>query len=116
MKVSCRKDKTERNFLLPEMNIHDISTLEDRKIYLAHKLPIREIGSVGCIVRGRKKVWFHTDSELQKLINGTLIKGKSALWCDGVMQSTCNDDDVTLMKRVPTIFLLLQEDKSHCKG
>ena len=39
---------------------------------------IREIGSVGYLVKGRKKVWFHTDSELQKLIAGTLIKGKGA--------------------------------------
>ena len=94
VKVSCRKDKTERNFILPEVAIHDISTLKDLKFYLTHKLPIGEIGSVGYVVRGRKKVWFHTDSELQKLIKSTLIKGKGALWCDGVMQSTCNDDDV----------------------
>lgn len=94
VKVSCRKDKSERNFLLPEVDIHDISTLKDLKFYLTHKLPIREIGSVGYVVRGRKKVWFHTDSELQKLIHSTLIKGKGALWCDGIMQSTCNDDDV----------------------
>ena len=39
-------------------------------------------------------MWFYTDSELQKLINGTLIKGKGALWYDGVMQSRCNDDDI----------------------
>ena len=43
VKVSCRKDKIERNFLLPEMDIHDISTLKDLKFYLTHKLPIREI-------------------------------------------------------------------------
>ena len=59
-----------------------------------HNLPIREIGSVGYLVKGRKKVWFHTDSELQKLIAGTLIKGKGALWCDGMMQSGEKDDNM----------------------
>ena len=73
------------------MDIHDINTLKDLKVYLTHKLTIREIGSVGYVVRGRKKVWFHTNSKLEKL-----IKSKGALWCDGVMQSTCNDDDVNL--------------------
>ena len=57
-----------------------------------HNLPIREIGSVGYLVKGRKKVWFHTDCELQKLIAGTLIKGKGALWCDGMMQSAEKDN------------------------
>ena len=39
-------------------------------------------------------MWFHTDSELQKLIAGTLIKGKGALWCDGMMQSAEKDDSM----------------------
>ena len=94
VKVSCRKDQTEKDFLLPEVDIHDILMLKDLHFYVTHKLPIRKIGGVGYVVRGRKKVWFHTNSELQKLINSTLIKGKCALLCDGVMQSTCNDDDV----------------------
>ena len=76
VKFSCRRDKMERNFLLPEVD--DIQTIKDLKFYLVHNLPIREIGSVGYLVKGRKKVWFHTDSELQKLIAGTLIKGKGA--------------------------------------
>ena len=58
-----------------------------------HNLPIREIGSVGYLVKGRK-VWFHTDSELQKLIAGTLIKGKGALWCNGMMQSAEKDNSM----------------------
>ena len=91
--MSCRKDITERNVLLPGVDIYDICTLKDLEFYLTHNFHIREIGSVGYDVRGRK-VWFHTNSELQKLINSSLIKGKGALWCDGVMQSTCNDDDV----------------------
>ena len=94
IKASCRKDKIERNFILPEVEIGDISTLKDLKFYLARKLPIRAVGGVGYIVKGRQKVWFHTDGELQKLIDGTLVKGKGALWCDCIMQSVGSDDDV----------------------
>ena len=94
VKFSCRRDKIERNFLLPEVDVDDIQTVKDLKFYLVHNLPIREIGSVGYLVKGRKKVWFHTDSELQKLIAGTLIKGKDVLWCDGTMQSAEKDDSM----------------------
>ena len=44
-------------------------------------------------MKGRKKVWFHTDAELRKLIADTLIKVKGALWCDGLMKNTRNDSD-----------------------
>lgn len=94
VKVSCRKAKIERNFVLPEVNIKDISSLKDLRFYLAHQLPIQAIGSIGYVVKGRQKVWFHTDAELHKLIDSTLIKGKGALWCDCIMQSEGRDDDV----------------------
>ena len=94
VKFSCRRDKIERNFLLLEVDVDDIQTIKDLKFYLVHNLPIREIGSVGYFIKGRKKVWFHTDSELQRLIAGTLIKGKGSLWCDGTMQSAEKDDSM----------------------
>ena len=79
VKVSCRKGKVARNFVLTEVDIKDIRTLKDLKFYLAHQLPIRAVGSVGYVVKGRKKVCFHTDGELQKLIDTTLSKGKGEL-------------------------------------
>ena len=92
VKVSCRKEKVERNFILAEVDIKDIRTLKDLRFYLAHQLPIRALGSVGYVVKGRKKVCFHTDDELQKLIDTTLSKGKGELWCDCVMQGEGTDD------------------------
>ena len=47
---------------------------------------------MGYVVKGKKKVCFHTDDELQKLIDTTLSKGKGKLWCDCVMQGEENDD------------------------
>ena len=79
VKVSCRKDKSEKYFVLPEVDCKDIGTLKDLKFYLAHRLPIHSVGSVGYIVKGRKKVWFCTNDELTKLIHSTLMKGKGIL-------------------------------------
>jgi len=53
--VSCRKGKVERNFILADVDIKDIHTLTDLRFYLAHQLPIRAVGSVGYVVKGRKK-------------------------------------------------------------
>lgn len=53
--VSCRKGKVERNFILTEVDNKDICTLKDLRFYLAHQLPIRAVGSVGYVVKGRKK-------------------------------------------------------------
>ena len=92
VKVSCRKGKVERNFVLTEIDIKDIRTVKDLKFYLTHQLPIRAVGSVGHVVKGRKKVCFHTNGELQKHIDTTLSKGKGELWCDCVMQGEGNDD------------------------
>ena len=112
VKFSCRRDKMERNFLLPEVDIDDIQTIEVLKFYLIHNLPIREIGSVSYLVKGRKKVWFHTDSELQKLIAGTLIKGKGALWCDGTMQNAEKDDSMNSDEET-AMLLLLQKSEGN---
>ena len=92
----CRKDKIEQNFILPDVDIKDISTLKDLKFYLARKLLIRAVGGVGYIVKERQKVCFPTDGELQKLIiiDSTLVKGMGALWCDCIMQSVGSDNDV----------------------
>ena len=58
VKESCRKDETERNFLLPEVNIHDISTLKDLKFYLTHKLPIRKKAVLGTLSEEERRYGF----------------------------------------------------------
>lgn len=90
IEFSCRKDKLEKNFILPEVDIDGIQSIEDLKFYLMHNLPVLEVGGIGYILKGRKKVWLRTDGELQMLIAST---GKGALWCDVLMKSTGKDDN-----------------------
>ena len=39
------------------------------------------IRDVGYYIRGRRKVWFTSNEDLNSYITGTLIKGKGSLWC-----------------------------------
>ena len=116
VKESCKKDKTERNFLLPEVDIHDISTLKDLKFYLTHKLPIRKKAVLGTLLEEARRCGFTPTVSFKSL--SILIKGKGALWCDCVMQSTCNDDDVNPDKESANnnYFSCCKEDKCHGNG
>ena len=48
---------------------------------LKKEIEVPIIRDVGYYIRGRRKVWFTSDEDLNSYITGTLIKGKSSLWC-----------------------------------
>ena len=54
------------------------------KEYLKKELEVPVIRDVGYYIRGRRKVWFTSDEDLNSYITGTLIKGKSSLWCEAL--------------------------------
>ena len=92
VKVSCRKSKEERNFILNDVEEENIATLKDLKFYCLRNLPVSEVVNVGYILKGRMKVSLKTDEELKNLIVTTLQKGKGSLWCEGIVLSHVNSD------------------------
>ena len=92
VKVSCRKSKEERNFILNDAEEENIATLKDLKFYYLRNLPVSEVVNVGCILKGRMKVPLKTNEKLKNLIVTTLQKGKGSLWCEGIILSHVNSD------------------------
>lgn len=117
VKVSCRKSKQDKMFALSDVDVKDIESIRDLKFYLARKIPVRSISTVGYLVKGRKKVWLKDDGELQRLIHSTLVKGKGTLWCEGLTEVDRDEDSgddksmsVASPKRKKTV---MEERRAH---
>ena len=88
VKVICHRSKEERNFLLNEVDVDDISTIKDLKFFCERKLPAKNVAHVGYIMKGRIKICLQTDKELSEYIHSKLCRGKSSLWLEGIMPSS----------------------------
>ena len=92
VKVSCRRTKTEKNFLLNDVE-DDIATLRDLKLYCRRKLPIKEVVNVGYVMKGRLKICLKTDTELRDFLVTKLRKGKGSLWLECIITNESDSED-----------------------
>ena len=84
VKVLQRGLAHTKNVLLQSVPIKRISSVSLLKEYLKKELEVSVIRDVGYYIRGRRKVWFTSDEDLNSYITGTLIKGKGSLWCEAL--------------------------------
>ena len=74
--------KEEKTYLLRNVFVSDVYSIELMKCFLSHTFGIEDVQEFGYFVK-RRKVWLREVDELSTVVRTLLVKGKGTLWCTG---------------------------------
>ena len=79
VKVCAQSSKNECNFVLQNVPLSLLVSINELKTYLQSHLSLGVVMAVGYFYKGRKKIWLQRNQELTQLVEKELSCGKGAL-------------------------------------